>query len=78
VALSVHRPPAEVRAEHDRPIVGRLGDDRHRPGNLLPGVIGQVRQQFDDGPVPDNPGGHRLDPCVALGQGGLTPPNELP
>jgi hypothetical protein len=78
VAQSVDRPSAEVGAEHHRPIVGRLGDDRYRPGDFSPGVIGQMRQKFDHGPVPDDAGGDGLDTSAAFGQCGLTLPDEAP
>jgi hypothetical protein len=66
VALSVDRPSAEIGAEHHRPIVGRLGDDRYRPGDFSPGVIGQMRQKFDHSPVPDDAGGDGLDTSARL------------
>jgi len=37
-----------------------------------------VRQQLDDGPPTDTGGGHGLDPCVALGEHGLTPVDKPP
>ena len=74
-APPVDRPYGAVGAEHHRPVVRGLGDDRHRPRQFPP-VMGQVRQQLYHGPVPDDGRGHGLDPGVTLVQEGLTLPNE--
>ena len=80
VAPSIDRPLAAIGAKDHGAIIGRFGDDRHRPGQFLP-VAGQVRQQLHHGPPADNGGGHGLDPGVALGQPGLIvadKPSQLP
>ena len=77
MAPAVDRPLAAVGAEHHRPVAGGFGDDRHRPGQFPP-VVGQVGQQLDHGPPACTRGGHRLDPCVALGQPGLILKDEPP
>ena len=77
VAPPVDRPLAAVGAEHHRPIVGGLGDDRHRPGQFPP-VVGQVRQQLHHGPPADDGGGHGLGTGVQPGQPGLVLADEPP
>ena len=67
VAPAVDRLLAAVGAEHHRPVVRRLGDDRDRPAASRP-VVGQVRQQLHNRSAVDGGGGHRLDPGVPLGQ----------
>jgi hypothetical protein len=46
VASFVEWPLARVRAKHDGLVVGRLGDDRHRPGQSAVLVV-DVRDQLD-------------------------------
>ena len=77
VAPSVDRPLAAIGAEHHRQLVGGLGDDRHRPRQLLPVAV-QVRQQFHHRPAAGRRGGDGLDPGVVLGQPGLIPADEVP
>ena len=74
---SVDWPLTAVGAKLHRPIVGTVGDDRHRPGELPP-VIGQVRQQFDHGSPTDAGASHGLDSGLALGQPGHVVVNEPP
>ena len=77
VMPAVDRPLAAIRPEYDRPIGRKLGDDRDRPGQVLPVAV-QVGEQFDHGPRGDAGRGHRLNVRVALGQPGLVVADELP
>src|SRR6267154_1256392 len=76
VAPSVDGPLAAIGAEHHRQLVGGLGDDRHRPRQLLPVVV-QVRQQFHHRPAAGRCGGDGLDPGMVLLQPGLIPADEV-
>ena len=74
VAPSVDRQLAAVGAEHHRAIVGGFGDNRYRPGQVL--AVGQVRQQFHDGPPAGVRGGHGLGTGVQPGQPGILWPTN--
>ena len=77
VAAVVDRQLAAVGAEHHRPVVRGLGDDRHRPRRLA-AAFGQVSEQFEHGPAVDAGGGHSLDPGPPVGKPHLVAVDELP
>ena len=75
--LSVEHAFAQIGAEHHRPVVRRVGDDRDRPIHLL-ALVGDVRQQFHDNPAPDDGGGYGFGARVPLLEQRLALFHELP
>ncbi|HEX4398621.1 MAG TPA: vitamin B12 dependent-methionine synthase activation domain-containing protein, partial [Trebonia sp.] len=73
---SVDREPAEVSAEHHRPVVEGFGDDRYRPRLCLPVPV-HVCQQLHRRPPGSDRAGHRVDRRVKLPEQGLAPADKV-
>src|SRR5262249_49136547 len=68
---------AEVRAENHRTVVGGFGYDGYGPRRLLP-VDEDVRDEFHNGPITFDGGGHWLTVGLVLSQNSFAVFDELP